>query len=239
MFKVLGPTDKERKEFQKRIEKVLGFKPGSFENYELALLHSSAASNKNGIRRHNERLEFLGDSVLDLVIADVLFHMYPEKDEGDLTKLRSIIVNRAQLNRIACEIGLDKLIKGNFNRNILPDDVKGNALEAIIGAIYMDKGFKFVYKYVRKQIIEKYINFRDIKEDNRDYKSELFMWSQKQRQAISFETVGDMGRGEKKKYVINVIVAGKVMGTGEGSSKKKAQQMASKNACKKLNLSGF
>src|SRR5262249_2722489 len=154
------------------------------------------ANNKNGVRRHNERLEFLGDSVLDLVIADVLFQMYPEKDEGDLTKLRSIIVNRAQLNRIAAEFGLDKLIKGNFNKNILPDDVKGNALEAIIGAIYMDKGFKFVYRYVRRQIIEKHINFRDLKEDNRDYKSELFMWSQKQRQMICFETVGDMGRGE-------------------------------------------
>lgn len=236
LFKALGTTDKERKEFQKKIEKALKFRPGSFENYELALLHSSAANNQNGIRRHNERLEFLGDSVLDLVIADVLFLMYPEKDEGELTKLRSIIVNRGQLNRIATELGLDKLIKGNFNKNVLPEDVKGNALEAIIGAIYLDKGFRFVYKYVRKQIIEEYINFRDIKEDHRDYKSELFMWSQKQRQSICFETVGDSGRGDKKKYVINVIVAGKVMGTGEGSSKKRAQQMASKNACKKLNL---
>lgn len=215
----------------------MGFKPSSFDDYELALIHSSAASNLNGIRRHNERLEFLGDSVLDLVIADVLFQMYPDRNEGDLTKLRSIIVNRSQLNRISTELGLDKLIKGNFHKNIIPDDVKGNALEAIIGAIYRDKGFKFAYKYVRINIIEKHINFRDIKEDHRDYKSELFIWTQKQKTSISFETVGDFGKGDKKKYIINCIIGGKVIGTGEGSSKKKAQQMASKNACKKLNLS--
>lgn len=236
LFKALGTTDKERKDLQRRIDKLLGFKPGSYEDYELALLHSSAANQQNGLRMHNERLEFLGDSVLDLVIADVLYLMYPEKDEGELTKLRSIIVNRSQLNRIATEFGIDKLIKGNFNKNVLPDDVKGNALEAIIGAIYKDKGFKFVYRFVRKSILEKHINFRDIKDDHRDYKSELFIWSQKERKPITFETVGDMGKGEKKKYIINCIIDGRVVGTGEGSSKKRAQQMACKNACKKLNL---
>lgn len=231
-------SDKDRKDIRKKLLAVLGFKPKSFEYYELAILHSSAANhNKPGINRHNERLEFLGDSVIDLVIADVLFRKFPDKDEGALTKLRSTIVNRTCLNKIATDIGLDKLIIGNFNKNILPEDVKGNALEALVGAIYLDKGFKFSYAYVKDVLLVKYLNVKEVEPEYIDYKSELFMWSQKHKQVIEFETVGDIGRGDKKKYVINVLIQGKVLGTGEGSSKKKAQQLASKNACKKLNLS--
>ncbi len=136
------------------MEKILEFPIKDFSYYEQALIHSSAANGKSGNKHNNERLEYLGDSVLDLVIADMLYQYYPDKDEGELTKLRSIIVQRSQLNRIAEELGLDKYIKGNFNKNVLPDDVKGNALEAFIGAIYLDRGFKQAYKFVKKQIIE-------------------------------------------------------------------------------------
>lgn len=203
----------------------------------MALLHSSASANqKKGKSEHNERLEFLGDSVLDLIIADILFLQYPEKDEGELTRMRSVLVNRTQLNRIALEMGIDKLIIGNFSKNILPEDVKGNALEALIGAIYLDKGFAFTYKYVKKKIFAQYINLQEVISVHRDYKSELFIWAQKNKHTIRFETVRNMGKGESKRYVINVFVAGNVVGTGEGSSKKKAEQMACKNACKKLNI---
>ncbi len=230
-------TDKTRKAYQKKIEQTLGFKPGTYDYYEMALLHSSASANqKKGINGHNERLEFLGDSVLDLVIADMLFIQYPEKDEGELTRMRSVLVNRIQLNRIATEMGIDKLIIGNFVKNILPEDVKGNALEALIGAVYLDKGFTFTYRYVKKKIIEKHVRFQEVIHDHRDYKSELFMWAQKNKHTIRFETVGDSGKGEKKCYIINVLVAGKVAGTGEGTSKKKAEQLACKNACKRLNI---
>lgn len=230
-------TDKERKAYQKKIEQTLGFKPGAYDYYEMAMLHSSASNHqKKGKNGHNERLEFLGDSVLDLVIADILFLQFPDKDEGELTRMRSVLVNRTQLNRIALEMGIDKLIIGNFVKNVLPEDVKGNALEALIGAIYLDKGFAFAYRYVKKKIIEKHIKFQEVIHDHRDYKSELFMWAQKNKHTIRFETVGDLGKGERKRYIINVMVAGKVAGTGEGSSKKKAEQLACKNACKKLNI---
>lgn len=232
-------SDKEHKELHRNIEKVLGFRPGNHGYYELAILHSSAVhNNKIGLDKHNERLEFLGDSVLDLVIADVLFEKYPDKDEGALTKLRSTMVNRTSLNKIASDIGLDKLIIGNFSRNIIPEDVKGNALEAMLGAIYIDKGFKFTHKYIKSKIIPRFSPLNGEQHEwYLDYKSELFMWSQKNKQQLVFETVGDIGKGEKKKYIINVIVEGKVLGTGEGPSKKKAQQAASRNACKRLNLS--
>jgi ribonuclease-3 len=188
------------------------------------------------LQGHNERLEFLGDSVLDLVIADEVFHRFPSKDEGDLTRLRSVLVNRTQLNRISGELKIDQFIIGNFVKNIMPEDVKGNALEALIGAIYVDKGFNFAKKFVKKRIVDPHINFQEIMIDNRDFKSELYMWAQKHKKVIRYETIADNGKAEKKKYIINVWVEGKVLGTGEGSSKKKAEQMASQNACKKLNI---
>jgi len=218
------------------MEKILEFPIKDFSYYEQALIHASASNGKTGNRLNNERLEYLGDSVLDLVIADMLYQYYPEKDEGDLTKLRSIIVQRTQLNRIAEELGLDKYIKGNFNKNVLPDDVKGNALEAFIGAIYLDRGFKTAYKFVKKQIIEKRINLKEIREDHIDYKSELFIWVQKNKKNLKFETISDSGRDDKKKYIINVHIDGKPLGTGEGNSKKRAQQIACKHASKMLNL---
>jgi ribonuclease-3 len=188
------------------------------------------------LQGHNERLEFLGDSVLDLVIADEVFHRFPSKDEGDLTRLRSVLVNRTQLNRISGELKIDQFIVGNFVKNIMPEDVKGNALEALIGAIYVDKGFNFAKKFVKKRIVDPHINFQEIMIDNRDFKSELYMWAQKNKKVIRYETIADNGKAEKKKYIINVWVEGKVLGTGEGASKKKAEQMASQNACKKLNI---
>lgn len=218
------------------MERILGFSIKDFSYYEQALIHSSSSNGKSGNKINNERLEYLGDSVLGLVIADILYQNYPEKDEGELTKLRSIIVQRTQLNRIADELDLPKYIKGNFNKNVLPDDVKGNALEAFIGAIYLDRGFKVAYRFVKKQIIEKRINLKEIREDHIDYKSELFIWVQKNKKSLKFETISDSGRGDKKKYIINVHVDGKPLGTGEGNSKKRAQQIACKHASKKLNL---
>ena len=191
---------------------------------------------KKGLQGHNERLEFLGDSVLDLVIADEVFHRFPTKDEGELTRLRSVLVNRTQLNRISGELKIDQFIVGNFVKNIMPEDIKGNALEALIGAIYVDKGFNFAKKFVKKRIVDPHINFQEIMIDNRDFKSELYMWAQKNKKVIRYETIADNGKAEKKKYIINVWVEGKVLGTGEGSSKKKAEQMASQNACKKSNI---
>src|SRR5688572_17300327 len=110
------------------MEKILGFSIRDFTYYEQALIHASASNGRSGNKLNNERLEYLGDSVLDLAIADLLYKNYPEKNEGELTKLRSIIVQRSQLNRIAEELGLQHYIKGNFNKNVLPEDVKGNAL---------------------------------------------------------------------------------------------------------------
>lgn len=224
------------KELKKQIELICGFNIRNFSIYEQAFVHASAANVKNGPKINNERLEYLGDSVLDLVIADLLYKEYPNKNEGDLTKIRSLIVQRSQLNRIAEELGLPKFIKGSFNKDIMPTDVKGNALEALIGAIYLDKGYDITSKFILKQLIQKRIKLKEIQEDNIDYKSELFIWAQKNKKTLKFETTSDTGKGDKKRYVINLLVDGKALGTGEGNNKKTAQQIACKNTSKKLNL---
>lgn len=220
---------------RKAISDILGYLPQHFELYEQALIHASAAQVQDGVRIHNERLEFLGDSVLDLVVADYLFKLYPDKNEGDLTRFRSSLVNRLKLNHVASIIGLDRLIIGNFAKDIIPEDVKGNALEAFIGAIYMEAGYQRAETFIQKHIL---LSGKPglPKLDTTDYKSELFMWAQRHKKQIAFETTREVGKGENRKYVINLLIDDVVLGTGEGSSKKKAQQMASKAAFKKLNL---
>ncbi len=227
---------REQKEYYKQIDKILGFKPKDYSHYVKALTHSSLQLQTEGTKLNNERLEFLGDSILGFLMSDILYRLYSQKDEHELTKLRAFLVSRTRLNRIAAEMGLEKIIKGRFNANIIPDNVKGNALEAMIGAIYLDKGLKFVYQYIEKIILNKYVDYMQVAVDEFDYKSELHIWSNRSHKRIHYETVKEVGKGEKKRYIINVICEKVVLGTGEGTSKKIAQKEACKNACYKLNI---
>lgn len=227
---------KELKEYYKRIDKILGFKPKDYSYYVKALTHSSMQVQSASGKINNERLEFLGDSILGFLMSDILFRLYTNKDEHELTKLRAFLVSRTRLNRIATEMGLESVIRGRFNANVIPDNVKGNALEAMIGAIYLDKGLKFVYEYIENIVLNKYVDFMQMANDEFDFKSELHIWSNRNQKKIHYETVKEVGRGDKKRYIINVISDKVVLGTGEGTSKKVAQKEACKNACYKLNL---
>ncbi len=222
---------------QEKIVEILGFTPKTFSPYELAFVHSSAGLKSGGQRIHNERLEFLGDSVLDLIVADYIFQQHPAKDEGELTRMRSALVNRQQLNHVASRLQLDKWIQGKFSKDMIPEDVKGNTLEAFIGAIYVESGLPKTVEFVSAHLLQPHKHQPgQPKLDTTDYKSELFMWAQRNKKRISFETTRETGRGENRRYVMNLLIEQEVMGTGEGGSKKKAQQMASKAAFKKLNL---
>jgi ribonuclease-3 len=231
------PAAQPKTELQNKIVEILGYTPISFQPYELAFVHSSASLKSEGQRLHNERLEFLGDSVLDLIVSDYIYQQYPEKDEGELTRMRSALVNRQQLNHVAGRLGLDQWIQGKFSKDMLPEDVKGNTLEAFIGAIYVESGFHKTVAFVSAHLLQPQKHQPgQPKLDTTDYKSELFMWAQRHKKRISFETTRETGRGENRRYVMNLLIEQDVMGTGEGTSKKKAQQMASKAAFKKLNL---
>lgn len=227
----LSPDNKSR------LIEILGFKPSSFCHYAQALTHSSAIYMKDsGHVVHNERLEFLGDSVLDLVMAEYLYEHHPEKMEGELTRMRSAMVNRGTLNRIAEQIGLSNLIIGKFNFNRLPEDVKGNALEALLGAIFLDKGFSKCRKFIRKKLIKGQVFGPVPGSELFDYKSALLIHCQRERVVMTFELLEEHLSPLGNEYTMGVRVDGDLLGKGRATSKKKAQQMAAKMACRHLSI---
>jgi ribonuclease-3 len=238
-FFPLGQRTSEIKNRRRRIKEILGFRPGKYTHYELSLIHSSAAIVQNGRRLHNERLEFLGDSVLDLIVAQYLFHDNPNLDEGSLTRARSELVNRAHLNHMAEALGLDLLIIGKFNKQVIPQDVKGNTLEAFIGAIFIDKGLKTTIQFVVQRILKRSISDTANRPDTYDYKSELFMWAQRRRKKVDFIITGTSKTGEDpQEYTLAARIDGEAIGQGTATSKKKAQQLAAREAVFALRASG-
>lgn len=207
--------------------KSFGFKPNDIEILNQAFKHKSLANKVN-----NERLEFLGDSVLSTVVAEHICKTYPDGDEGFLSKLRSKIVNRESLNKISFEIGLDKFLvydkKSKLSVKNSPD-IFGNAFEAFIGAIYLDKGFYFVKKYILEEIIKKYINLETVINTEINYKGRLIEIVQKENLTIEFKTE-ETRDDEVPFYFTKIFIDGKECGIGNGFKKIKSEQEAAENA---------
>jgi ribonuclease-3 len=220
------------------LRNILGFYPGNISLYKLALRHSSAAKQiKKGVKDSNERLEFLGDSVIGTVVADYLFQKYPYKDEGFLTKMRSKMVSRAKHNQIAVKLGLNQLIVANNDRfGSKPSSINGDAYEALIGAIYLDKGYKFAQKFILNRIINVHIDMEEMETKETDFKSKFIEWAQKEKKEFEFETVVDGADVSDKQFVLHLVVEGKVVGNAQHLSKKKAEQMVAEQACHKLHI---
>ncbi len=207
--------------------------------YQTAFLHASKASkNHLGEKEDNERLEYLGDAVLDTIIAEFLFKKYPLKKEGFLTEIRSRIVNRDTLNKIGFELGLEALLETNKRlvntRN--QKGLMGDAFEALVGALYLDKGFEKSKKFVIDRILRRYIDMDQIIRDNPNYKSLVLEWAQKQGYELRFEIVDEQGEAYKKMFTAEVVLNEETFGTGTGKNKKKAEQAAALQVCKDLNL---
>jgi ribonuclease-3 len=216
------------------IKNIFGFYPGNISLYKLAFRHKSASAElKNGFKINNERLEFLGDAILSAVVADFLFKKFPFKDEGFLTELRSKIVSRSQLNKLSEKLGLNKLIQttdsSSFNRSIL-----GDAFEALIGAIYIDKGYQFTSKIILGRIIKYHLNIDEIESTEVNFKSKLIEFAQKEKKTVEFVVVDEVGYGYQKYYVINALLDKIVLGQGKDTAIKKAEQNASEDALNKL-----
>ena len=194
--------------------------------FKKALTHKSYANNKGELS--NERLEFLGDSILDATIAEYLFLRFKEGDEGYLTKIKSKIVSRRTLSKIAREMEMNSMMRYSRGRSINLATIEGNAFEALIGAIYLDGGYKAAKKSVISHVLKKYINFNEILEEEIDFKSKLFIWSQKNKVALRFEVVHEENKGNSWVYTIKVFINEQEFGMGKGSSKKKAEQAAAK-----------
>lgn len=216
------------KKCNKKLIKLLGYCPRKQAIYDLAFIHSSASllsPDKSVI--NNERLEFLGDAVLDAVVAEYLFSNYPNKDEGFLSMMRSKIVKRKHLNLLAIKIGIDKFIVANALNNSGSKHVSGNAFEALIGAIYLDKGYKKAKKFIIHKVLNTQINLEELENTETDFKSRIIEWAQKNRSEISFENQEEYSASDHSAlFVSRIMVENQLMGSGKGSSKKEAEQNA-------------
>lgn len=212
----------------RQLEHLLGFTPGYLPYYELALMHRSQLEN---IDKNNERLEFLGDAILGSIIAEYLFKKYPSQSEGFLTELRSRIVRRETLNNVAMRMGLNKMVQYNKNdKGLNRSHIFGNALEALIGAIYLDKGFSKTRTFILKEFIRSYIDVDTLEVTDKNYKNKLLNWGQRNGKSISFETLEEKSEGSRKLFSVGVVVNGEVMAAGTGYNKKDAGQVAARKA---------
>jgi ribonuclease III len=225
-----------KREFLTRLKKLLGFRPGNLRIYEIAFIHRSASfSMPHGKKINNERLEYLGDAVLDAILSDFLFEKYPDATEGFMTKIRSKIVNREVLNQLAISMDLDKILVSNISSNHNTRHLYGNALEALIGAVFLDKGFKKTKKLFINNVLNKYLDLTSIITTDNDYKSLIFEWVQKRKINLSF-TYNEEYDFYLKKSVFSTILCinKKEFGKGQGASKKEAEQEAARKAWERL-----
>ncbi|MBQ8968346.1 MAG: ribonuclease III [Bacteroidaceae bacterium] len=212
---------------------ILGFYPRDIRPYKVAMLHKSMAVKEEGKRINNERLEFLGDAILGAVVGHLVYKHFPKKPEGFLTNTRSNIVKRQSLNKLAQEIGFDKLIVSNFKSKTHNSYVSGNAFEALVGAIYLDRGYGHCVRFIREKIMNQLVNI-DKAATEINYKSKLIEWGQKHHIDIDFQVEQGRENEATPTFLSHVTVAGVDCGTGKGYSKKESQQNAARQALNRI-----
>jgi ribonuclease-3 len=226
----------DKQEFSSRLKKILGFRPGNLRLYEIAFIHRSASFTlPNGKRVNNERLEYLGDAVLDAILSDFLFEKFPDANEGFLTKIRSRIVNRDVLNQLALSMGINDILISNVSSVHPTKNLYGDAFEALIGSVFLDKGFKRTKKLFLKNVLNKYLDLNVIVNTDTDYKSLVFEWVQKHKSNLIFTYNEEYDFNLKKSvFSTTLFIDKEELGEGHGSSKKEAEQEASSQAWKRL-----
>ncbi|NTV83922.1 MAG: ribonuclease III [Bacteroidales bacterium] len=219
------------KNFKKQLKNILGFMPRNFKLYQLAFVHKSASHFIfNSIKVNNERLEFLGDAILDSLVAEYLFNKFQDMEEGFLTQSRSKIVNRDNLNHMAIKLGIGTMIISKMSRDN-HKSVYGDTLEALIGALYLDKGYERTRKIVLERIIQSYININRLLETETDFKSRIIEWGQKKKKAVSFTSFEEIDeQSNTPVFITHLIVVDEIIGRGSGNSKKEAEQNAARQA---------
>ncbi len=220
--------------FKKELRNILGFKPKNLSLYKTALTHRSI---REGADENNERLEYLGDAVLSAMIADYLFKRYPYREEGFLTEMRSKMVNRQQLNDIAIRMGLKKITLYNkMDGSLKVSQIFGNTLEALVGAIYLDSGYKKSAKWVLDYIILPHMFMEDLENLEINHKNKLYGWANKNGKSLEFETVNEKIENGRRLFTIAAVIDGKKVGEGRAFNKKDASQIAAQTAVEKLGI---
>ncbi len=236
IYRSIRSFPNRRKEPYASFFRILGFCPDNITLYEQALLHkSSSIRMKDGRWINNERLEFLGDAILDAIVTDIVFKEFEYKKEGFLTNLRSRIVQRETLNRLALDLGLDKLIKTATKNPNQKTHMYGNALEALIGAIYLDQGYRAAKRFVSERLIQERLNINSIVNKEINFKSRLIEWGQKNKVEMNFDLIETfVNKDNSPVFQTAVKIYGNVAGIGTGFSKKESQQNAAKMAYKRI-----
>ncbi|MBL0152093.1 MAG: ribonuclease III [Chitinophagaceae bacterium] len=220
--------------FRKELRNILGFKPRNTNIYKAALTHRSV---REGSHENNERLEYLGDAVLSALIADYLFKRYPYKEEGFLTEMRSKMVNRQQLNDIAVRMGLKKITLYNkLDSSLKVSQIFGNTLEALVGAIYLDEGYKKASKWVMESIILPHMYMDDLEILEINHKNKLYGWANKNGKVLEFETLNEKLENGRRLFTVAAVIDGKQIAQGKAFNKKDASQIAAQLAVEKMGI---
>ena len=234
IYRIKLPFLKE-KELYSALYDILGFYPKNIHYYKLALMHKSIMKREKGKPLNNERLEFLGDAVLDAVVGDIVYRHFEKKREGFLTNTRSKIVQRETLNKLAQELGITQLVLTSGSNTSHNSYLGGNAFEALFGAIYLDRGYDACMRFMDKRILTQYINLDKVAYKEVNFKSKLIEWSQKNRVKVDFKLLEqDKDKGGSPKFTYQVVIEGLEAGVGSGYSKKESQQLAAKLTLEQL-----
>lgn len=227
--KIIQPPTEKEEVFYGELKKLLGFRPKNISYYEKAFTHSSVKiMDENGMPINYERLEFLGDAMLGSIIAAFLFKMAPDGDEGYLTQMRSKIVSRKQLNSLGIELNLIRFVKSNIASNRIGQNIHGNIFEALVGAIYLDRGYGFCDEFIQKKVIDRFIDLPALENKIASYKGLIIEWCQKTKKTLDFETFEDSGNESIRHYSVRLKINGKIVAKGRATSKKKAEEIASR-----------
>jgi len=235
-YKPVASQFSSDRQLKSAIRSIFGYKPGNVFLYHLAFLHKSATQETlNGLKVNNERLEFLGDAILDAVTADYLFKTFPTRDEGFLTEMRSKMVSRSTLNKLSQKMGIDQLVQLEGSAPGASRSYRGDAFEALIGAIYLDKGYEFTRKIILDRIVHSYFDMNELENQVVNFKSKIIEWAQQNKNQIRFQVLEEIGVGFKKQYVVELIIDGSSLSKGQDHSIKGAEQNAAEKAWQKIN----
>ena len=231
IHKILNSRSQEDGNFFLEIKNILGFKPRNTKIYRRAFTHRSA--NKKDVQGNPlnyERLEFLGDAMLSAVISNHLFNEVPSGDEGYLTKMRSKIVSREHLNELGRDLNLIKFLDSRIPKDHFGENIHGNMFEALVGAIYVDRGFKHCEMFINNRVIVPYVDIEKLEGKVISYKSLLIEWCQKEKYTFKFVVYEDNGNDPVKHFAVKLYIENKVIAKARGTSKKKAEEKAAKRA---------
>ena len=222
----------KNRRFYVNLVRMLGFLPHRLSLYKLAFIPKSALhGQKTGPIQNNERLEYLGDAVLDSIVAEFLFIRFPDGDEGFMTKLRARIVKRKNLDNLATKIEIPGMITMSITAGHISKHLYGNVLEALIGAIYLDRGYNTAKKFFKRKILKKHIDLSQLVKKDPDYKSRVIEWAQKNRVEVVFESKEEHpSDNHSPSFISSILLKGEKKGTGRGDSKKEAEQQAAREA---------